>query len=87
MIRMFLALTKIPIILPTTKDERIFAKNLIPMMKPLSDMLIPLERVSRGKNELRMEEEIPERRREKHKITILIHFMVTDLQASGSYSL
>ena len=79
MIRMFLALTKIPIILPTTKDERIFAKNLIPMMKPLSDMLIPLESVSRGKKELRMEEEIPERRREKHKITILIQFMVIDL--------
>ena len=79
MIRIFLALSITPIILPTKKDERTFAKNLIPMMKPLSDMLIPFERVSRGKNELRMEEEIPERRREKHKITILIQFMVIDL--------
>ena len=80
-IRILLALRKTPIILPTMKDERTLARNLIPMMKPHSAMLIPLESASMGKKELRMEEEMPDRRREKHKMAVLTQFMVAGLQA------
>ena len=74
--RTFLALIKTPMMLPTMKEEITLEKNLTPIMKPHWAMLIPLERASMGKKELMMEEEIPERRREKHKMMVFTQFMI-----------
>ena len=76
-IRTFLALMKTPIKLPTIKEEKTFAKNLIPMMKPHCAIVMPLERASMGKKELMMEEDIPERRREEQSMTVLAQCMIT----------
>ena len=46
-------------------------------------MLIPLESDSMGKKELRMEEEMPESRRDKHRMEVLTQFMVNGLKLSS----
>ena len=49
-------------------------------MKPHWAIVIPLESASIGKNELMIEEEIPERRSEEHNMIVLVQCMLIFLK-------